>query len=202
MYEYLRGTLAAKDPTAAIVEAGGIGYRVLISQGTYDALGGKGSEALLWLHALLLAEQGEQRLYGFSELKERALFRQLLNVQRVGPAMAMKVLSAAGYDTLISSIAGGNVDALKRVKGVGAKMAERLVVELQEPLSKLGFIVSSAAAGEAPRAPLSSIEAEAIQALVGLGNTPKEAERVVRKANSGNDFDDVGDLIRAALRSL
>ncbi|MCK6438883.1 MAG: Holliday junction branch migration protein RuvA [Planctomycetes bacterium] len=201
MYEFIRGTLVSKDPACAIVEAGGVGYRLNITAQTFDRLPDKGKEATLLLHHTINAEQGEQRLFGFAEEQERMLFRQLLDVQRIGPSIAMRILSNAGAQTLINAIAGGDLVFLKRLKGVGPKVAERLVVELQEPLSKLGLLkgaVPTPAAGTA-----GAVGRDAVAALVGLGYKPAMSEKAVaaamKKLGPGAQ---AAEVIRAALQEV
>ena len=208
MYESIRGTLLSKDPGAAVIEAGGIGYRIFITTAGYDALPASGAEARLLLYHTINAEQGEQKLFGFCEARERLVFTQLMEVQRIGPATALRILSNAGVDQLIAAIAGGDVATLKRIKGVGAKVAERLVVELQEPLSKLGLLKTlpqgAPGSGTAPvSVPANQAERDAIAALVNLGYKPTQAEKAVSEAvKSAADPSNVSGLIRAALQRV
>ena len=202
MYESIRGELTAKDPGAAIIEAGGIGYRVHITSKTYDDLPAMGEEVRLFLHHTINAEQGVERLYAFADQSERVIFRQLLDVQRIGPSVALRVLSNAGIENLISAIAGGDVLFLKKVKGVGPKMAERLVVELQEPLSKLGLLSMAGGADTKAAAP-SGVAHDAVAALVSLGYKPSASEKAVSKAvkSLGNEAE-TSEVIRAALQEV
>jgi len=208
MYEYITGTLKGKDPSSAVVEAGGFGYRIFITTQTFDRLPTSGQAVTLWLHKSFNAEQGLERFFGFAEERERLLFRELLEVQRIGPSVALRILSAAGMETLVNAISGGDVLTLKRIKGVGPKMAERLVVELQEPLSKLGLLKPGAVGvSGAPSAPaLVGAARDALAALVTLGYRPAEAEKAVVRASedlakSGATVD-TSSLIRAALKQV
>lgn len=203
MYEFLRGTLVQKDPSAAIIECAGVGYRIEISGESYDALPAKGNEARLFTHFSMNAEQGMMRLFGFTTARERQLFRQLIEVQRVGPAVAMRILTNAGVDALINAIAGGNALELKKVKGVGAKMAERLIIELQAPLSKLGLLKNAAPGQTSLAGPASSLEADAIAALANLGYKLADSEKAVKKAvNAIGGDGNLSELIRLALKSV
>lgn len=207
MYEYLKGEVAAKDPSSCVIEAGGVGYRVLISTQTFDGLPAKGEVAKLLVHHTLNADAGEMRFYGFGSAKERLIFRQLIEVQRVGPSVAIRILSNAGVDQLVAAIAGGDALALKRVKGVGPKMAERLVVELHAPLSKLGLLKdidleAGASLADAPSSHPTNV-ADAIAALVNLGYKPAQAEKAATAAAKKLDPDaDVSAVIRASLAAL
>lgn len=203
MYEYIRGRLIEKNPGSAVIESGAFGYRVFISARTFDALPAVGTEVKLFLHRAFNAEQGYDKFFGFSDLRERTLFLELLEVQRIGPSVAMRILSSAGMDTLVNAIAGGDVLTLKRIKGVGPKMAERLVVELQGPLSKLGFGLAGGAAQAAGAAPLGNAARDALSALVTLGYRPADAEKAVlaacEKLEKGGASPDTSAIIRAAL---
>lgn len=201
MYEFIRGTLHSKDPGAVVVEAGGIGYRMLITAATYDRLPERGQSVMLHLHHVISPDQGEERLYGFGDETERMIFRQLLEVQRIGPSVALRILSNIGASELVGAIAGGDVAFLKRVKGVGAKMAERLIVELQEPLSKLGILKLTGATAHATGGAGGNAARDAIAALVNLGYRPANAEKAVAAAMENlGDAGNASDLIRAALQ--
>jgi Holliday junction DNA helicase RuvA len=209
MYEYITGVLVAKDPTSVVIEAGGFGYRVLITTQTFDQLPVVGATAKLFIHKSFNAEQGLERLFGFAAIKERQLFLELLEVQRIGPSVAMRILSGAGMDTIVNAICSGNVQTLKRIKGIGPKMAERLVVELQEPLSKLGLLTTMSAGGASKAAPQSNLSAaarDALSALVTLGYRPGEAEKAVLKASEelekAGAAIDTSSLLRVALRQV
>jgi len=207
MYEFVRGELAAKDPSSAVIDAGGVGYRMQISTATFDALPGKGEAVKLLVHHTINADAGEMRLYGFGTAKERLIFRQLIEVQRVGPSLAIRILSSAGVDALIAAIAGGDALSLKKFKGVGPKMAERLVVELHEPLSKLGMLKDLgdgevAAPGKASSNYTQNV-ADAIAALVNLGYKPAQAEKAASLAAKRLGADaSTSDVIRAGLQQL
>ncbi len=206
MFEYVSGQVASKDPASVVIDCAGVGYRVLISSQTFDRLPPVGGSAKLLVHHSINSEAGIERLFGFLDPDERMLFLQLIEVQRVGPALAMRILSNAGFETLINAISGGDVLTLKRVKGVGAKMAERLVVELQEPLSKLGMLVAASGSGaskpdsEAASHPVSR---DAVAALCNLGYRPAEAQKAVVKVveamlKKGEELD-LTEVIRQSL---
>jgi Holliday junction DNA helicase RuvA len=203
MYEYIKGTLTEKNPGSAVIESGAFGYRVFISTRTFDALPPAGTAVKLHLHRAFNAEQGYDKFFGFSDVRERTLFLELLEVQRIGPSVAMRILSSAGMDTLVNAIANGDVLTLKRIKGVGPKMAERLVVELQGPLSKLGFGIAIGGAQAAGAPPLSNAARDALSALVTLGYRPADAEKAVIAAceslGKKGVAPDTSAIIRAAL---
>lgn len=191
MYESVRGRLVSKAPGHAVVETGGIGYRIAVPLSTYERLPASGSE--VGLHVHLVVREDEWRLMGFLTDEERALFRACLGVNGVGPATALALLSGLSAKELRSAVASGDVAALTRVKGIGKKTAERLVVDLRDAV---------AAEIEAEgRPPISKgPAADAVAALVALGIDPTDAaDRVRRVAGPGTD--DLPALVRAALRA-
>ena len=179
----------------------GIAYRVHVPLSTFEGAARDGqAEVTLRLH--LTVRDDEWRLYGFGSDGERAVFRALLRVNGVGPVMALSLLSGFRPKELtLRGQAGGDVKALTRVKGVGKKTAERIVVELRDAFQGEGFPggdgVPGAAGGEA-EGPLE----DAIRALQSLGLDPVEARKRVTK-HAGDDLSaiDTSDLIRKALRS-
>jgi Holliday junction DNA helicase RuvA len=188
MFESIRGRLVAKSPARAVVEAGGLGYAVNVPLPTYERLPAKGEEVTLRLH--LIVREDEWRLYGFADEEERALFRACLKVSGVGPATALALLSGMAPRELRAAVTGGDVTSLQRVKGVGKKTAERLVVELKDALG-----AEPRAAGGVPAGPLG----DAAAALVSLGLTEAEAFERVRRVPGAADLP-LSEVVRRALR--
>ena len=194
MYESIRGTLLRREPAAAVVEAAGLAYRVHVPLSTSETLPPPGSEVTLCLH--LAVREDEWRLYGFARDEERSVFQSLLRVNGVGPVMALSLLSGFRPSEFRAAVGGGDIKALTRVKGVGKKTAERIVVELRDAL------------GEAPvgglpgDAPEGGVEADAVRALESLGLDGTDARKRVAKivADAGPDLD-ASELIRRALRA-
>jgi Holliday junction DNA helicase RuvA len=189
MYEFVRGVVRARDPASCVVEAGGIGYAVSVPLSTFERLPAPGGTATLLLHHVV-REDG-WRLFGFATEEERRLFRTCLDVPGVGPVTALALLSGMKPADLAAAVAAGDVKALTRVKGVGKKTAERLVVELKDAMK-------DAAPGGAA-APPSGPLGEALRALEALGLTPDEAESRLRRQPADAKAT-VGDLVRRALR--
>jgi Holliday junction DNA helicase RuvA len=188
MFESIRGRLVSRSPAHAVVEAGGLGYAVSVPLSTYERLPQKGDEVTLRLH--LVVREDEWRLYGFADEEERALFRACLKVSGVGPATALALLSGMAPRDLRAAVSGGDVVALQRVKGVGKKTAERLVVELKDALGS-----APRAAGGVPAGPLS----DAAAALVALGLTEGEAAERLRRVPQAADLP-LAEVVRKALR--
>ncbi len=194
MYESIRGTLLRREPAAAVVETAGLAYRIHVPLSTSEALPPPGSEVTLCLH--LAVREDEWRLYGFARDEERAVFQSLLRVNGVGPVMALGLLSGFRPSEFRSAVASGDIKALTRVKGVGKKTAERIVVELRDALPEADPVIAP------DGTPAGGIEQDAVRALESLGLDATDARRRVAKivADGGEDLD-ASEVIRRALRS-
>ncbi len=133
MYEYIQGKLVEKNPAYAVVDTGGVGYLLNISLHTYSRLGDSGT---CTLYAHLVVRDDDQLLYGFYDRGERELFRQLITVSGVGVNTARLILSSLPPSELVAVIAGGNSAALQRIKGIGAKTAQRIIIDLRDKISR------------------------------------------------------------------
>ncbi|MFN2421890.1 MAG: Holliday junction branch migration protein RuvA, partial [Gemmatimonadota bacterium] len=131
----LRGRLAVKAIDEAIVDVGGVGYRVAIPLSTYEALPAEGEEALLWTH--LHVREDELALYAFATDRERRLFETLIGVSGIGPRLALHVLSRLTPERFAAAIQRGDLATLTGISGVGRKTAERMVVELRDKILDL-----------------------------------------------------------------
>ncbi len=196
MYEYISGRLAELNPAEAIVEAGGIGYTVLISLGTFSLLEGKEQGGVkLYLHHLL--REDEESLYGFATKEERALFRQLISVNGVGAGTARMMLSSLSSDELQNAIIGGDVARIKSIKGIGTKTAERIILELRDKIVKgegKPFTPNAGANGE--------VRAEAFNALVLLGFAKPNVEKALDMALKQTPDATLENLIKICLKIL
>lgn len=177
MIASLRGTLAAKSPTEAVVEVHGVGYAVLIPLSTYEKLGEVRSEIFLYTH--LHVREDSLQLFGFFTEDERTMFRLLLGVTGIGPKMAQGILSGIPVPELRRHLVSGNLLALTAVSGIGKKLAERLVLELRDKIARAegGGLVSAGPMDERARD-----RHEALLALVSLGFARPVAERALRAA--------------------
>lgn len=196
MIGFLNGILRAKEAQELLVEVQGIGYEVQVSLNTYFALPEPGGQLSLYTHFVVREDQ--QQLFGFSELAERALFRELIRVSGVGPRLALAVLSGMTVAEFVRSVRNGDAATLVRLPGVGRKTAERLVVELRDRLA--GWCDGGAEIAVAAGATDAVGEAET--ALVALGYKPAEASRMLAAVQQEGDAADSATLIRAALRSV
>ncbi|MCR0997883.1 Holliday junction branch migration protein RuvA [Serratia rubidaea] len=200
----LRGNILEKQPPLVLLEANGVGYEVHMPMTCFYELPELGQEAIVFTH--FVVREDAQLLYGFNDKQERALFRELIKVNGVGPKLALAILSGMSAQQFVTTVEREEITALVKLPGVGKKTAERLVVEMKDRFKGLNgdlFTNSSeinlpARAGKASEA---DIEAEAAAALVALGYKPQEASRMVSKvAKPGADCETlIRDALRAAL---
>lgn len=195
MYAYIKGIVGETSADRAVIEAAGVGYELFCSSMTLKTLI-VGTQAKLYTH-LHLAE-GVQALYGFSETEERDMFRRLLNVSRVGPKLAISVLSTMTPSDVRAAIITDNPAAFDRVVGMGRKTAQRVILELQESIrQETPGTVSVKADDAKPSFP--SLQSEAVAALTSLGYDGLTASRAVAKIK---EADTVEELITKALKSM
>lgn len=194
MIARLTGTLAETSADGAVVDVGGVGYQVLASARTLDALGPVGSDVLI-LTELQVREDG-WTLFGFGSAGEREAFRILTSVQGVGGRVALAILSIFTPDDLARAVSAGDKAMIARANGVGPKLAARIANELQGKLGAPGL--AGAAGSPLPR---QGAAADAMSALANLGFKPAEASAAVAAANEELGPDASLDaLVRLALR--
>ena len=186
----LKGRIERKLEDAALVDVGGVIYRVNTSLVTLEEIGDPGDSVRLFTH--LYVREDQLALYGFSTPDELRLFETLIGVSGVGPRLALSILSRVRTDALEAAISGENAALLATVPGVGRKTAARLILELR------GKIVPS---GEGPLGVPSRDDAEVVQALRSLGYTTAEAHGALVRVPRGDDLT-VEDRVVAALREL
>jgi len=172
----IRGTLIRKEPPTLMVEAGGIGYELEAPMTTFYELPAAGEPVTLFTH--LVVREDAHLLFGFARESQRALFRNLLKVNGVGPRVALAVLSGLSDEEFVRAVQGQDVQRLTRVPGIGKKTAERLIMEMRDKLSLTPTIEDKAAA------PSKDPVAEAVTALIALGYKPNEASHMVRSIAS------------------
>ena len=195
MYAYIKGTVDDLFADRAIIEAAGVGYELICSSITLKTLV-KGETVKLFTH-LHLAE-GVQALYGFADPEEREMFRRLLNVSRVGPKLAISVLSALTPSDVRAAIVTDNPAAFDRVSGMGRKTAQRVILELQESIRQESAGLTPVKADSA-KLSLPTLQSEAVAALTSLGYDGLTASRAVAKIK---EADTVEELITKALKSM
>lgn len=188
----LRGRLTFKQAPQIVIECNGVGYEVEMPMSTFLDLPEVGSDIFLYTHHLV--REDAQILYGFTAEDERALFRMLLKVNRVGAKMALGVLSAMTANDFRRCVEYEDTTTLAKIPGVGKKTAERLIIEMRDRIDKF----APAAAGSGPVAPEASARGEAFDALVALGYKPNEVSRLISKLDTEDKSAE--DIIRYALR--
>ena len=194
MYAYIRGIVSDIAADRAVLEAAGVGYELFAGRKTLDKLI-LGEEAKLYTH-LHLAE-GVQALYGFYDPEEREMFRRLIGITRVGPKLAISVLSVMEPSDVISAVVTDNPAAFDAVQGMGRKMAQRVILELKEQVKDAPIPVKT---GQAiPVNVPENIRSEAVQARVALGYDGLTASRAVSAVEEAKN---VEELITKALRKL
>ena len=195
MIAYIRGTLVEKEPTRAVIEAGGVGYELLVPLSTYEKLPRTGSEAKLLVHHCV--REDDELLFGFWAEDEKAMFARLTSVSGVGPKIALAILSGSSIAELAMSIAGGDFKRISAIKGVGKKTAEKICVELKDKVSEFAF-AGRGADGE--DAVVTQIAKDAVSALRALGfNEETSAKMVADVLAKDSGIDSVEKIIKLAL---
>jgi Holliday junction DNA helicase RuvA len=194
MYAYIDGKLISKNAAFVVIETGGVGYHINISLNTYSKLGNEESCKLFtWLHV----KEDAHTLYGFADEGERRLFLHLISIPGIGPNTGRMMLSSITPEEIQSAIISGNVSLIQRIKGIGPKSAQRVILELQDKLRKEGTDTLSTV-------PLNkTVKEEALSALVMLGFARNTAEKVLEQEINKNHEDlTVEKLIKSALKNL
>lgn len=197
MYYSFSGRLVIKEPGLAVIECGGVGYRLGISMNTYTKIGDVGSDCLLF--AYLSVKEDALELYGFYDEKELSAFKQLISVSGVGCKVAMSILSDMTPDTLILAVVTEDVKPFKSVNGVGPKLAGRIILELKDKFKNTS-LPSSPELLSVAASPSGNLS-EAAEALMALGYSRSDAFKAVT-ATGFTDEDSVDLIIKKALRSL
>ncbi len=195
MIAFLKGRLAHKSATTLLIDVNGVGYEVHISLHTYSQLGDREQ---VQLHTYLQVREDAHVLYGFAEPAEKELFMQLISVQGIGPNTARTILSYATPDELRKAIVSGNVAAVQRIKGIGPKTAQRMIIELKDKLLKGN--PESLDLGEQA---YNNVREEALLALVTLGFPKAQMEKVLHQLLQKPDAPQtVEALIKQVLKSV
>lgn len=193
MYEFIRGTIAALNPASVVVETAGVGYFINISLNTYSKINGR-KEASLFIHQVV--REDAHILYGFAEQREREIFRNLISVNGVGANTAIMMLSSLNPDELSAAVTSGNADALKAVKGIGAKTAQRIIIDLKDKFGKISETDQILISAD------NTTRKESLSALVMLGFAKKDAEKVLSKIIREDPDATLESVIKKALKRL
>ena len=198
MIDYIKGTVAELTPTDLVLETGGIGYHILISLQTYERLQGK-AEGKAFIHHYL--REDDEQYYGFATKDERELFRLLISVTGIGAGTARMMLSSLTNDELRNAILGEDVKRIQSIKGIGAKSAQRVILELKDKIVK-GAGAEDTGSALFARADSAAVVDEATTALVMLGFSKANIAKVMPAILKENPAAKVEEIIKAALQRL
>lgn len=193
MIDYIKGDIVELSPAHAVLEAGGIGYHINIALSTYSELNGKNNTKLYVYEAI---REDAHILFGFLTKEERSLFLLLISVSGVGANTARMILSSIMANELQNAIITGNVSILKSIKGIGAKTAERIIVDLKDKVSKVEF------SAQGTHSANTAISEEAVAALVMLGFTQAMAQKAVKKVMESDPQQKIEQIVKQALKLL
>jgi Holliday junction DNA helicase RuvA len=194
MIAYLEGTLIVKEPTHLIMDVGGIGYEVKISLGTYSAI--KNLERSK-IHTHFHVKEDAQTLFGFFEVSEKKRFLDLISINGVGPSTALMILSSLTPEELQSAIVAENTGQIQAVKGVGAKTAQRIILELKDKMKKEGILEKAI---ENLPSINNTLRNEALSALTTLGINKNVADKTVQTLLKEHQDISLEELIKLALK--
>lgn len=174
MIAHLRGKLLHKTPQQAIVEAGGVGYDVMITVPAFSALPAEGAEVALFIHTHV--REDALALFGFTDATEKRVFEKLISISGIGPKLAMTILSGLSVDRLVGAIRGQDHAMLTKIPGVGKKTAERVTLELKDKLDDLAIVTPGAGSVSG------AVAEDVLSALVNLGYQRAAAQRAIEAA--------------------
>jgi holliday junction DNA helicase RuvA len=196
MISFLKGKLVQKDPTHVVIDVNGVGYHAIISLQTFSDV--KDQEAITLFTHLAIREDAHI-LFGFSKETERKLFQQLLTVNGVGPSTAIVMLSYLSTEELKQAIVREDVTTLQKIKGIGGKTAQRVIIDLKDKLKKDTLEENTSAISGIKH---NTLRSEALSALITLGITKSAAEKSVDTVlkKSGNTIT-LEDLVKQALKN-
>lgn len=195
MIDYIKGKTIELTPTDMILECYGIGYKILISLQTYEALNGK-TETTVYIHHYL--REDEELYYGFATKDEREMFRLLISVSGVGASTARMMLSSLTTEETRNAIIGEDINKIKGIKGIGSKTAQRIILELKDKVTKGGGSESTAIF---PTASNPAVD-EATTALVMLGFTKPNVNKAISAVLKESPSATLEEIIKLALKRL
>jgi len=193
MITHIRGKLVEKNPTFAIIECNGIGYYINISLHTFSKI--PDVEAIK-LYTYLSVKEDSQTLFGFSDKVEREVFKLLISVSGVGTSIARTMLSSMTPEQIQHSIASEDVATIQSVKGIGAKTAQRVIIDLKDKIVKTYLLSEDYVKSD------NTIKDEALSALEVLGFSRKQVEKLVHKIIQESPDTTLENIIKRALKNL
>ncbi|MDR2693915.1 MAG: Holliday junction branch migration protein RuvA [Chitinispirillales bacterium] len=198
MIDYIRGALTDKEISHIAIETAGVGYSVSIPLSTYEQLPEPGKEVKIYIHYYV--RDDDVKLYGFASKADREIFRHLITVNSVGPKVAMSIMSGVSIENLVMYVNAGDTAGLKKIPGVGAKTAERIIVELK---GKLGMYSSTASGAMTKRPIAKGRKEEAYAAMLSLGYNDKQVAKAIERVSQEiNESAPVEEWIKTALQVI
>ena len=196
MIDYIKGIVAELNPAYVVIDNNGIGYMLNISLSTYDVIAKAGQgEAMVYAYEVI--REDAHTLYGFATKREREAFLQLISVSGVGPNIARMILSSMSVDEFSQAVAGNHVATFKAVKGVGAKTAQRIIVDLKDKIKPTDFTLLNQTSTAT-----SEVFDEALAALVMLGFTQQTSQKALKSLFSSQPTLTVEQAIKMALKMM
>lgn len=200
MFAYIKGTLAFSSSTWAVIEAGGVGYKIFIPASTASRLPQMGSEILL--HTSFIVRELAQTLYGFLAIHERDFFETLMGVTGIGPKLALSLVGHMPLSELQQAIVNGDIPTICRVPGIGKKNAERLLIELRDKIPTCALSPNDLMV-HSQSDPRSQKISDAMSALINLGYNQITAQKAIKKTlKDSTEGIDLATLITDALKNL
>jgi len=197
MIAHLKGQLTYKSPEYTIVDVNGVGYQVFTPLSTYYALPGLGQTVSLRVHTRV--REDELKLFGFLTEEEQTIFQKLITINKVGPRVALGILSGMSPADFISAVVNNDAARLSTIPGVGKKTAERLAMEMKDKLADLALEMAQ----DPGATPKQGFYDDALSALVNLGYKKPEAEKALKTIYNQNGKDaSLEDLIKESLNIL
>ncbi len=200
MIAFIRGELADVSQDAAVVDAGGVGYQILMPARHLSQLPPVGEEVMIHTH--MQVKEDDQQLFGFLSKEDLIIFKKVIGVSGIGPKGALSLMSQMTASELHLAVVSGDARAISAAPGIGKKTAEKIVLELRDKLDDEDLIAAAGFVTDATADAAESSEAsEAVQALVALGYGRSDALHAVRRTQDGQELS-AEDLIRQALTFL
>jgi len=196
VYEFLEGTLDSRMPARLVLNVGGVGYDLAVPIG---ANFGDDKSLRVWTH--LVVREDAHSLYGFPDREMRELFRLFLSVRGIGPGIALGILSGLSREELIRAILDDDVKRLCQLKGVGKKTASQILLDLRDKATAWQNALDTPITTKASEPETDSLIDDAIQALMSIGYSAKDARKSVEKVADKNPTTDLELLVREALRT-
>ncbi|MBL1279413.1 MAG: Holliday junction branch migration protein RuvA [Fluviicola sp.] len=191
MIAQLKGKLVEKNPTDFVVDCNGVGYEVKVSLNTFSSIG---SSENVTVFTKLIVREDAQILYGFTDKIEREMFVHLISVSGIGPSTAMIMLSSMVPGEIANAITSEDAKTIQSIKGIGAKTAQRVIIDLKDKMLKMAFSSENMFNSD------NTNQFDALTALTSLGFDKKSAEKAIDKISTGEES--VEELIKGALKIL